>query len=473
MVVAVLLRMDEQIQRLEQRVAQQDERIAQLERRLGRSSRNSSQPPSADPPSAPPRRGKDSSGRKPGGQPGHEGKGRPLLPAWAVDEVVDHWPSACGCGHVFCEAELVADGEPARHQVEELPPITVTVTEHRCQRVRCPDCGAAPRGGLPAGVAASAFGPRYHAAIAVLSIRNRISRRDVVELCEQLFGSRISTGTVDAILARVGDALDEPYEDLLEQIRQQQAPQHGRDRLADRRRPTRAVGRLHRPARRAADRRRSRRRPRQDAAGRHHRDRDLRSLVGLHPPAAAPPPDLLGASATRLHRPRRGPGRREGVRRARAADLRRAVLGLGDLPAHRRPPRPAAPDPGAAPRAQADPAPLRRQGAKRYKYTPRPGPQPAEGLARALDVRRPPGRRSRPTTTPNARCAAPSSTASCRSAASPSAASGASNGSYRPTPPAACSAAASTPTSSTRSPPTPAATPHRCSPDPPRPALRD
>jgi transposase len=219
-VVAVLLRMDEQIQRLEQRVAQQDERIAQLERRLGRSSRNSSQPPSADPPSSPPRRGKDSSGRKPGGQPGHEGKGRRLLPAWAVDEVVDHWPSACGCGHVFCASELVGDGEPARHQVEELPPITVTVTEHRCQRVRCPDCGRRTRGGLPAGVAASAFGPRYHAAVAVLSTRNRISRRDVVELCQQLFGSRISTGTVDAILARVGEALEEPYEDLLEQIRQ-------------------------------------------------------------------------------------------------------------------------------------------------------------------------------------------------------------------------------------------------------------
>jgi hypothetical protein len=34
-VVAVLLRMDEQIGRLEKRVAQQDERIAQLERRMG------------------------------------------------------------------------------------------------------------------------------------------------------------------------------------------------------------------------------------------------------------------------------------------------------------------------------------------------------------------------------------------------------------------------------------------------------
>jgi transposase len=218
-VVAVLLRMDEQIQRLEKRVAEQDERIAQLERRLGRSSRNSSQPPSADPPSAPPRRGKDPSGRKPGGQPGHEGKGRPLLPAWAVDEVVDHWPSACGCGHVFAESELVADGVPARHQVEELPPITVTVTEHRCQRVRCPHCGRRARGALPAGVAASAFGPRYQAAIAVLSVRNRISRRDVVELCEQLFGSRVCSGTVDAILARVGDALEAPYEDLLDQVR--------------------------------------------------------------------------------------------------------------------------------------------------------------------------------------------------------------------------------------------------------------
>jgi transposase len=142
-----------------------------------------------------------------------------LLPAWAVDEVVDHWPSACGCGHVFAEAELVADGEPARHQVEELPPIHVVVTEHRCQRLRCPDCGARPRGELPAGVAASAFGPRYHAAIAVLSVRNRISRRDVVELCEQLFGSRISAGTIDTTLTRVGDALVDPCADLLERVR--------------------------------------------------------------------------------------------------------------------------------------------------------------------------------------------------------------------------------------------------------------
>jgi hypothetical protein len=62
-------------------------------------------------------------------------------------------------------------------------------------------------------------GPRLQAAIVTLSVRNRISHRDVVELCEQLFSSRISTGTIDAIRTRAGDALAEPYADLLERVR--------------------------------------------------------------------------------------------------------------------------------------------------------------------------------------------------------------------------------------------------------------
>jgi transposase len=218
-VVAVLVRMDEQIGRLERRVAQQDEQIARLERETKRSSRNSSQPPSQDPPGAPPKRGKDPSGRRAGGQPGHEGKGRPLLPAWAVDEVIEHWPDRCDCGHVFAAVEREAVGEPARHQVEELPVIAVRVIEHQCQRIRCPDCGERRTGELPAAVAASSFGPRLQAAIATLSVRNRISRRDCVELCEQLFQARISTGTVDAILSRTADALAEPYADLLDRVR--------------------------------------------------------------------------------------------------------------------------------------------------------------------------------------------------------------------------------------------------------------
>ena len=79
--------------------------------------------------------------------------------------------------------------------------------------------GRIPRAGLPADVASSAFGPRLQAAVVTLSVRNRISRRDVVELFEQLFHARISTSTVDAMLARAADALTDPYEDLLDQVR--------------------------------------------------------------------------------------------------------------------------------------------------------------------------------------------------------------------------------------------------------------
>jgi transposase len=215
-------RLAAQVEQLTAKVARQDERIASLERQLGRNSRNSSQPPSADPPSTLPR-SKSPTGRKQGAQPGHEGKGRELLPTSAVDEVIEHWPASCGCGHVFTAGELVAVDVPARHQVEELPRLAVTVTEHQCQRVRCPGCGARPRGVLPADVANSAFGPRLQAAVSVLSVRNRVSRRDVVELCEQLFGARISTGTIDAILARTADALQEPCEDLLERVRSARA----------------------------------------------------------------------------------------------------------------------------------------------------------------------------------------------------------------------------------------------------------
>jgi hypothetical protein len=101
--------------------------------------------------------------------------------------------------------------------------MTVEMIEHRAQRVRCPECGGRARGELPNEVTSSVFGPRLQAAVAALSVRNRVSRRDVVELAEELFSARISTGTVDAILARASSALAEPYGDLPKCIRRARA----------------------------------------------------------------------------------------------------------------------------------------------------------------------------------------------------------------------------------------------------------
>src|SRR6266545_2799990 len=169
-------------------------RVAELERRLNRSSRNSSLPPSQDPPSAPPRLGGKRSGRRRGGQPGHEGRHRRLLPLEQVDEVVEHCPLRYrSCAHVFGEPERVDAAEPWRHQVAELPPIAIRVTEHRLHGVCCPECAARTRAELPREVPRSAFGPRLQAAVVTLAVRNRVSRRDTTELARELFGVEIST----------------------------------------------------------------------------------------------------------------------------------------------------------------------------------------------------------------------------------------------------------------------------------------
>lgn len=206
--------------RYERQVTRLEARIERLEEKLRENSQNSSRPPSADPAGKAPQPKRESSTRKQGGQPGHEGRARKLVAESELDEIVEHWPKRCsGCGRGFDPGEphdLAA--APRRHQVTELPPVAVRITEHRAHSVRCFGCGKSTRASLPEGVGASAFGPRLQAAIALLSVRNRISRRDASELCGELFGCSVSAGSVDAICQRTSGALAEPYERQLPEL---------------------------------------------------------------------------------------------------------------------------------------------------------------------------------------------------------------------------------------------------------------
>jgi transposase len=169
----------------------------------------------------PPRAGKPGSGRKRGGQPGHQGRHRRLFPRELVDEVVEHWPECChACAYVFAEDERDDAAAVQCRQVADLPPIAVTVSEHRLHRLRCPGCAAETRAELPAGVPRSAFGPRLQAAVVTLTVRNRVSRRDTTELARELFGVELATGSVDTIVQRAGEALAGPYTRLEQQIKQ-------------------------------------------------------------------------------------------------------------------------------------------------------------------------------------------------------------------------------------------------------------
>src|SRR4051812_17545421 len=138
------------------------ERICELEAQLGQTSTNSSRPPSTDPLHAPPRPKTRPTGRKRGGQPGHCGAYRALLPVQQVDEVVTLVPELCShCGQPF---PAIANGRRARvwrHQVVELLPLAVRVIEYQ---VGLPD---GSRGGgdarLPAAPAAPLTAGRLNA----------------------------------------------------------------------------------------------------------------------------------------------------------------------------------------------------------------------------------------------------------------------------------------------------------------------
>ena len=221
--VELILELASRCEQLAERCERLEERVRGLEEQTRSSSRNSSQPPSSDPPKTRQQRRAEARAkakelrRKAGGQPGHRGSGRKLAPEDQVDEIVDHDPERCrGCGHRFGEDERTSSARFGRDQVAELPPISVLVIEHRAHRLRCRYCGKRTAAVLPAGVAASAFGPRAQAAVVTLTVRNRISRREMSELAGELFGLDLSVGAVDAVCQRASAVLERPHERLLD-----------------------------------------------------------------------------------------------------------------------------------------------------------------------------------------------------------------------------------------------------------------
>ena len=180
---------------------------AELKRRLGMDSTNSSKPPSSDSPFAKPtpKSLRRTSGRKPGGQPGHPGATLALVDI--PHERERHEPGPCtGCG-----ASLIGAPEVGmeRRQVFDLPPITVRVTEHQLITRRC-TCGTTTRGTAPEGVTGPVqYGPRITAIILYLYVGQFLSKKRTAQALAELFSTPVSEGTVAAVTRRAADGLEE------------------------------------------------------------------------------------------------------------------------------------------------------------------------------------------------------------------------------------------------------------------------
>jgi transposase len=192
-------------------------KVAELECRLAQNSRNSSRPPSSDGLAKPPalKSVRRSSGRKPGGQRGHEG--RHLQRVEYPDEVVRHVPSRCeDCGGDLLDGGL--EGEEAG-QVFDLPPVCLAVCEHRAARWRCA-CGYVTSAVFPAGVSApTQYGPRGCGPLGIYLIAARhLPYKRAAGLLSDWLGAPLSTGTLMAFVKDGADDLDKFLDRVHEQL---------------------------------------------------------------------------------------------------------------------------------------------------------------------------------------------------------------------------------------------------------------
>ncbi len=180
-------------------------RNAELEALVVKDSHNFSRPPSTDPPWA--KRTKSlrrPSGKRPGGQAGHLGE--TLRFSERPDRTVEHRPQECrGCHVPLDSAQVVGH---RRQQVVEVVPARLRVTEHRLAVLRCPSCGRTTQGELAGSVRSGVqYGPGVKARVLYLQQYQLLPYARTAEAMRDLFGCRLSAGTVANIVRECAEAL--------------------------------------------------------------------------------------------------------------------------------------------------------------------------------------------------------------------------------------------------------------------------
>jgi transposase len=191
-------------------------RIEELEEKINTNSNNSSKPPSSDrfkSSKKPKKKGK----RSRGGQPGHAGITRNLLPKEEVDHIEKHMPAE----HCLCGGEIQITRRYRRHQIHDIPPIKTVVTEHQLFYGCCKQCGKENRAELPVNIPTGMLGPSLLALIATLTSDYTMSKRDVTRLLRDLFSFSICIATVKRAEETVSEAIAIPVEEAKAYVKEQ------------------------------------------------------------------------------------------------------------------------------------------------------------------------------------------------------------------------------------------------------------
>jgi transposase len=194
--------------------------VAELQQQLAgaqKDSRTSSKPPSSDlvkPPPPPPPEGQAK--RSIGGQPGHPRHERPLVGPEMLNGAHTYVAEICpDCGHGLKPFPAA----PHIVQQMDIESVPINIVQHKALATWCPQCKKMHYAELPTGIEKGGLvGPRLTTLIAYLKGACHASYSTVRKFLRDVVGVTISRGQLSKVIGKVSEALDAPYEALLENL---------------------------------------------------------------------------------------------------------------------------------------------------------------------------------------------------------------------------------------------------------------
>jgi transposase len=207
----------DKLQTLEVIVARQEIEIQQMKEQLAKNSRNSSKPPSSDgfTKKPVPKSQRKKSGKRPGGQRGHEGT--TLQRSEKPDETVTLSPAQCSHCHESLDTSNVV--RTAKRQVIDIPQPRTITTEFIAETKECSHCHTLTSADFPPQVTqVIQYGPYLRSLMIYFREQNFIPTERLAEVFHDVFGFSISEATLINTTRRCGDLLVDFETEVVERL---------------------------------------------------------------------------------------------------------------------------------------------------------------------------------------------------------------------------------------------------------------
>jgi transposase len=179
---------------LQQAIETLEHRVTHLESILAKDSHNSSKPPSSNGFKRPPKSLRPKTGKKVGGQPGHEGT--TMRQVENPDHTIIHRRrGTCSCGRCLSDAGVI---DTAKKQIVDLAEIKVEVTEHQAQTIMC-ECGEVYKAEFPKGINAPVqYGSGVKALATYFMIQQLLPVQRTQQIFKDILGIELSPATLQS-----------------------------------------------------------------------------------------------------------------------------------------------------------------------------------------------------------------------------------------------------------------------------------